>query len=191
MIRAVIFDCFGVLITDVLEAEVAKFRTTDPARAREIAETLQLSNRGELPREESRVRVARLLGMSLGTYEHVLQDGESKNEELLAHVKQLRGLYKTAILSNVSERGLRDRFSQVELDEHFDVVIASGVIGYAKPEPQAYEITADQLGVRLDECVFIDDREGYCMGAQGVGMQAIRYESFEQMRSELDALLHP
>jgi|GEM_PF-4893866 len=41
---------------------------------------------------------------------------------------------------------------------------------------------------QMDECIFIDDREGYCTGAKGVGMQAILYRSFSQMKPELDRL---
>jgi len=190
MIQAIIFDCFGVLITDVLEAEIAKFRDDDPQRAQEIADTVQLANRGKLPRDQSRARIAKLLGITFDAYEYLLRNGESRNEELLAYIKQLRGSYKTAMLSNIGAQSLGSRFTQAELDKHFDVVVASGLIGYAKPEPQAYEITADRLGVRLDECTFIDDREDYCDGARHVGMQAIQYESFAQMRSELEKLLH-
>jgi FMN phosphatase YigB (HAD superfamily) len=35
----------------------------------------------------------------------------------------------------------------------------------------------------------IDDREEYCLGATGVGMQAILYSSFDQMKSEMEAIL--
>jgi len=69
------------------------------------------------------------------------------------------------------------------------VVVASSNIGFAKPEARAYEITAEKLGVRLDECIMVDDVEAYCLGAEGVGMQAIRYQSFDQMKNELEVLL--
>ena len=48
---------------------------------------------------------------------------------------------------------------------------------------------ADRLDVRLVECVMIDDREDYCVGARGVGMQAIQYKSFGQMQRELQQVL--
>ena len=44
----------------------------------------------------------------------------------------------------------------------------------AKPELEAYEYVADKLGVRLDECVFTDDRELFCEAARACGMQAKR-----------------
>jgi HAD superfamily hydrolase (TIGR01509 family) len=77
------------------------------------------------------------------------------------------------------------RFGTEELGRYFDVAVASAEIGYAKPEAQAYEITADKLGVELTECVFTDDRGEYCEGARGLGMQAILYENLEQFKAEL------
>src|SRR6185369_3482431 len=99
-----------------------------------------------------------------------------KDLELLEYIAELRTQYKIGMLSNIGRGGLERRFAPGELDRYFDVVVVSGDIGYAKPEAEAYEITADRLGVRLDECVFTDDREGYCEAARGVGMQAISYQ---------------
>ncbi len=73
--------------------------------------------------------------------------------------------------------------------KHFDTVVVSGEIGYAKPEPEAYEITADRLGVRLDACVFTDDREHFCEAARAVGMQAIHYQNVDQFRQDLEGVL--
>jgi FMN phosphatase YigB (HAD superfamily) len=41
----------------------------------------------------------------------------------------------------------------------------------------------------LDECIFIDDREDYIEGAQGVGMETILYKDFESFKKELSGLL--
>jgi len=69
------------------------------------------------------------------------------------------------------------------------VVVASADIGFAKPEAEAYQITADRLGVRYDECVMIDDREDYCQGAIAAGMHAILYKSLVQLQRDLDRVL--
>jgi putative hydrolase of the HAD superfamily len=93
------------------------------------------------------------------------------------------------MLSNINVPGLMRRFSEAEREEYFDVIVVSAEIGFAKPEAQAYEITADRLGVRLDECVFIDDREDFCEAARGVGMQAVFYQSFDQAKADLERIL--
>lgn len=190
MIKAIIFDCFGVIITDALQAIIDEVGRDDPKEARQIQDAIGLSNKGIVTPEASWAAIAEILGITYDEYLARIQQGEAKQQGVLDFIATLRPLYKIAMLSNASGKGIRRRFTPEELDRHFDVVVASGDIGFAKPEAQAYEITADRLGARLAECVMVDDREDYCMGARGVGMQAIRYQSFDQMKKELDTLLH-
>jgi FMN hydrolase / 5-amino-6-(5-phospho-D-ribitylamino)uracil phosphatase len=57
--------------------------------------------------------------------------------------------------------------------------------GLRKPDPEAYRLAARTLDVQPDGCLFVDDREVNCAAARGVGMDAIRFESAEQLRREL------
>jgi len=189
MVKAIVFDCFGVLVTDALEAIVAELRVSQPGVVEDIVATVYLASRGEINRQESSTRIAGLLGIPVEEYLGRIKGGEVKNHELLAYIAELRKTHKTGLLSNISIGGLSARFEPGELDRYFDAVVVSGEIGYAKPEAEAYETVADRLGVRLDECIFIDDREDYCTGAKTVGMQAILYTSFSQIKSALDTLL--
>lgn len=188
MIKAIIFDCFGVVLTDGLERIVAPLRMTEPEKVAQIVGVVTAASRGIISGDKSREMVADLLGVTTDEYISRMQNGETRNYELLQYVVELRKHYKTAMLSNTSTTGLETRFAPGELDKYFDVSVASGAIGFAKPEAQAYEITADKLDVRLTECVMIDDREEYCDGARGVGMQAILYQSLPQLKTELAKL---
>ena len=189
MIKAIVFDCFGVLITDPLETMIAPLRESNPALVREIVAVTTASNRGQISTETSRSTIAKLLGMTLDDYQSQMKRIEVRNTELLEYIPKLRKQYKIALLSNISPQGLDARFSAEEQAEYFDVVVASGVIGYAKPEAEAYEITADRLGVRLDECIMIDDRQDYIDAAAALGMQAILYVSFAQLKHDLAQIL--
>ena len=189
MIRAIIFDCFGVVISDALESLVTPLREQNPNAANEVVEIIHAHNRGLITPEDSNGQVATLLGMTTEEYQTAISTGEVKDQQLLTYIKGLRANYKTAMLSNIDGAGLRGRFQDGELDDAFDLVVASGDIGYAKPEARAYEIAAEQLGVRLDECIFTDDRQHYCDGAQAVGMRSILYENLFQFRRDLEALL--
>jgi FMN phosphatase YigB (HAD superfamily) len=188
-VRAIIFDCFGVVITDALKVICDELREHDPEAARQIRDIISANNRGLIEPSESNQLIAKLLGVSVSDFRSRVADGEIKDTALLDYIAELRSTYKTAMLSNIGIASLARRFEQGELARYFDAVVASGEIGFAKPEPESYEIVADRLGVRLDECVFTDDREPYCEGARAVGMQAILYENLPQFRSDLEALL--
>ena len=73
--------------------------------------------------------------------------------------------------------------------EHFDDIVESAKIGFAKPEARAFEIAAERLSVRLDECVFVDDRPNYIEGAQHVGMKTVLYTDFKDFKKRLEFLL--
>jgi HAD superfamily hydrolase (TIGR01509 family) len=190
MIKAIIFDCFGVLVTDALEEIVQEVRQRNPAGADEIVALVRASNKGIMAPTESSKQIAALLGTEVTEYRQKIKDGEVKNTALLEYVVSLRRSYKTAMLSNIGKGSLAKRFSEEDLERYFDVVVASGDVGYAKPEARAYEIVAERLGVRLDECVFTDDREIFCEAARGVGMQAIVYRDFETFKTELTGVLN-
>lgn len=189
MIRAIIFDCFGVIITDALQAVREDFARSNPDGARAIKDIVAANNRGFIEPGESNERIAAILGMSTGDFRKRIANGEAKNDKLLSYILNLRSSYKTAMLSNIAGGSLTRRFPKNELARYFDVVVASGDIGFAKPEPEAYQIIADRLGVRCDECVFIDDRELFCAGATSVGMHAITYTNFAQCTHDLQQIL--
>ncbi len=189
MIKAVIFDCFGVIITDTLKTTCRQLRQTDPAKADLIKRVITDTNKGLISAEVCDSKIAKILNISDVEYQVRIKNNEVKDQQILDYIAGLRPKYQTALLSNISTGGLYRRFTAEDLTKYFDVVVSSGDISFAKPEAQAYEITADKLGVRLNECIMIDDLEAYCLGARGVGMQAIQYQSFDQMKLDLQLLL--
>lgn len=189
MIRAILFDCFGVLVTDVLELIRKEARSTDPQGASEIDGLVRSANLGILSRDESNKRVAEILGITVEQYRSRITEGEVRDEKLFEYILELKKQYKTAMLSNISKESLQRRFTDTELNKYFDVVVTSGEVGFVKPSAEIYEIAADRLGLRCDECLFVDDRERFVEGAKAVGMQSFVYEDFTQFRSELEKYL--
>lgn len=57
-----------------------------------------------------------------------------------------------------------------------------------KPAAGAFLGAASSLGARVDECVFIDDREVNCAAARAHGMTSLRYRDAASLRSELVGL---
>lgn len=187
MFKAVIFDCFGVLVRDALRALVNEL--DDKQKALKIHDAVLAGSRGLIDAESTRKILEETLGLSREELSRKMSEGEVKNKELLDYILDIRKKYKTAILSNVRPGGLDDRFTASELKKHFDVVVGSGDIGYAKPDTEAYTITADKLGVRLEECIAVDDKEPFCEAARALGMKAVLYKSFKQMKKDVEKIL--
>ena len=191
MIKAVIFDCFGVLIGDGLEVVCQELEKTDPESRAFITEMMHLSNRGIIDPAESNQRIIERLGTSIEDWRARISQSETRNQPVLDLVRELRTDYKTALLSNIGRGSLKRRFSDEELAALFDVVVASAEVGMMKPDPEIYLLTAQRLGLTPQECVFIDDREAFVTAAREVGMQGIWFEGALQLRRDLDVLLHP
>lgn len=71
----------------------------------------------------------------------------------------------------------------------FDVIVASAELGIAKPDPKIYHYTAERLGVKPIDCIFVDDQGRYCAAAETAGMKAVIYENFTDFKSELETIL--
>lgn len=76
------------------------------------------------------------------------------------------------VLSNFSLASLESSLAAVGILDLVDVACAAMVIGYAKPQPEAYRHVATQLGVQAETCLFFDDETPCVAGAQAIGMQA-------------------
>lgn len=187
MIKAIIFDCYGVVVNDTFQ-EAYKSLGGDYEKDRVfVATAIAAANKGLIPRSTG--PIAERLGVSEATWIATMSVGREINMQLLNYIKELRSTYKTGMLTNIGKGGLSTLFKYGFLEQFFDKVVTSSEIGYAKPEARAFEITAERLGVRLDECVFIDDREPYVEGAQHVGMKTILYTDFESFVAQLKTII--
>ncbi len=188
MIRAIIFDCFGVLVGGGFK-ETYRQAGGDPLKDRAfITEILDNASMGLITSAEMSRQITRQLGISDQVWQEVVAGADKPNEELFEYIKQLAGEYRLAILSNANTGVLNRKLSPEQLSL-FDAVVVSADVGMTKPDLDIYTYTADQLGVQSGECVFIDDSEGYCEAARSLGMQAVHYQDLSHLKAELQLLL--
>lgn len=189
MIRAIIFDCFGVLYLDAsrhfYEHHIKEYERLRP----ELMSLNKASDYGLLTQAELNQAVCDLTGLELSFVSDHIQGVHKRNEKLLSYVQSLRGTYKVAMLSNIGTGSMDQFFSPGERQELFDVVVLSGEEGITKPHPHIFELTAERLGLEPHECIMVDDIEENCSGADAAGMKSILYESNTQVEKDLAKLL--
>lgn len=188
MIRAVIFDCFGVLATDGLLPFRDRYFGDDPARMEEAREFGHRVDAGLDDYENYLKRLGKMAGISKEEARRQIENNVP-DEKLFVYIKErLKPKYKIGMLSNAGDNWLDEIFTPEQIIL-FDAVALSYETGFLKPDERAYESIAQKLGVDPTECIFVDDQERYCTAARETGMQAIWYKNYEQCRRELDALL--
>ena len=147
--------------------------------------------RGEIPLAEYGVcwsRKPRARGLELPM--RTLQQMEP-HAAVVERARHLRGDgYRTAVLTNNAREVGDDWRAIVPIDELFDVVVDSCLVGMRKPNPEIYRYTAAELGVTPERCVFLDDAAGNVAGAEEVGMRAILVDlDVAPALAELDKIL--
>ena len=84
---------------------------------------------------------------------------------------------RLAILSNELDlfygADLRERLSVLG---DVDAIVDATYTGILKPDPRAYALCLDALGLPAAQCVFVDDQARNLDGARAVGLAAVRFD---------------
>jgi HAD superfamily hydrolase (TIGR01509 family) len=185
MLKALIFDCFGVIYPDTLAIVGRDFLKLNDPRREELRYLREQSDRGLVEREEFWNEAAKIMRTTRHELDLRLAKVKGADWELLEYIKELKKKYKTALLSNVGRDFIERVFAPHSSQDYFDELVLSYEIGFLKPEPGAYETAAQRLGCKPAECLMIDDQERHCKGAVTTGMKALHYKDFDQFKHEL------
>lgn len=185
-VKAVIFDCFGVLYTDSKQS-LLDIVTQD--RRQELQDLFTSNNYGYFGRQEYLRQAAEIVGRTEAEVAEYIAHEHHLNTTLVTLIsEQLKNEYRIGLLSNIGREWIDDFFSRHQLHDLFDEVVLSGEEGLTKPHPAIFELMASRLGVDTADCLMIDDIAENCGGAELAGMQAIEYTSNSQLLERLYSL---
>lgn len=91
-------------------------------------------------------------------------------------VRRLRGRYRTGIIAN-SPGTVEERLRRHGVRELFDLVLDSGVVGVAKPDPRIFRLAVARLDLPPRQCVFVDDKQANVDAAEAVGMHGVLFDA--------------
>ena len=89
-------------------------------------------------------------------------------------------------LTNMERETYPRRRERFEFMRWFDGTVVSGFEGVAKPDPAIFELLLDRFDLDRSTTVLIDDSPANVQAARSVGMQAVQFESPEQLRRWLE-----
>ncbi|RYG90310.1 HAD family hydrolase [Loktanella sp. IMCC34160] len=98
--------------------------------------------------------------------------------EALAAIEKARNAgRKLAILSNELDLFYGADFREkLPFLKDFDAIVDATYTGILKPDPRAYGLVTDALGVAPGDCVFVDDQLKNIRGAEAAGMTAVHFD---------------
>lgn len=192
MADVIVFDLFGVIARSQAPESVRRIEEIAGAGGAAFWEAYWSCRPAYDAGRESAAYWADVAGV-LGTafpdvpalIEADLDSWTEVDDEMVALVHELADDGRTlGLLSNITE-DLVPRFEARHGGwlGRFDALTYSCDIGVAKPDPRAYEICAERLGVELSDVLFIDDTERNITAARGIGMRAELFTSPAQVRA--------
>jgi glucose-1-phosphatase len=194
--KAIIFDLGRVLVHFDFQRGYRALEGLCPFAAAEIPGRIfpsGLVRRFETGLIEPRdfyAQLSHLLDLKID-YEHFCQVWSSIFTEPLLPESLLESLstrYRLVLLSNTNAihfESIRAAFPQ--LLRHFHHLVLSYEVKSMKPAPEIFQTAIGLAECRAEECFFTDDILEYVEAARALGIDAVQFESREQLERELRA----
>jgi HAD superfamily hydrolase (TIGR01509 family) len=197
MIRAIIFDCDGVLVdSEPMANEVMAEKLTamgwpmDAAEATDRFIGLSMEAVDVIVRQRLGDRVPADWVVDYRATYHARLAGEIEPiagvKAVVDYVERL-GL-KTAIASSGGHKGMAIKLSKTGLIRHFEGrVFSADDVGVGKPDPAVYLYTAAAIGVEPSACIAIEDSPNGVRAGVAAGMLVLGYAATTPAQRLMDA----
>lgn len=194
MIRAIIFDLGKVIVPFDFNRGYKLIAPMAGCEAAEIPERLraydivQRFESGQIEPRPFVEEISRILGIDC-SYDRFCEIWSSifLPETLLsdAFLEALHRKNRLVLLSNTNVIHFNMVREAYPLLRHFDAYILSHEVGAMKPSPKIYAAAVEAAQCNPEECFFTDDIAAYVEGAKQFGIDAVQFESEEQIGKEL------
>ncbi|MES0024740.1 MULTISPECIES: HAD-IA family hydrolase [unclassified Mesorhizobium] len=142
--------------------------------------------------------VGRLVGEDWEAMETFVQRARGAEPEKIVRPEAVRAIrtvhaagFRLAIVSNELDlfygAGFRQRLPLLEL---FDTIVDATYTGILKPDPRAYALVTEALGLPAGACVFVDDQQRNVDGGRAAGMRTVHFDVARPALSYAEALGH-
>ena len=186
MYKAIIFDFFGVLCSNVYSNwHVEHPIPTDKEEMQK--EYMRSADTGEITESELFKEISKLDAETPQKVRDEWLGLSAINTELVAFVTELKGVYKIALCSNAPSPFLRDILKKNNLEHLFDEIVISSDVHLAKPDPAIFAFVLRQLGVQSGEAIFTDDSPQNIAGARSVGIKSFLFSDTKKLRADFKA----
>ena len=93
-------------------------------------------------------------------------------DDVFSVIPRLKLKYKLAIVSDAWP-SLKDVYEEKELFTYFDSFVISSILGITKPNEKMFQAAINEIGVKPQETIFIDDNINNCERAMKLGIKAV------------------
>lgn len=195
MHKAIIFDLGKVLVQFEFKRGYEALEGLCPYPAADIPKriaTTDLVERFETGLVEPRdfvTRLSAILGLNV-EYDRFCDLWSSIFTDPLIPESMLEGLaarYRLLLLSNTNAIHFEMIRRTYPMLRHFHDLVLSYEVKAMKPRPEIFREAVRRAGCRPEECFYTDDIASYVQAARKLGIDAVQFESAQQIERELAA----
>ncbi len=182
MIKAVLFDMNGVIISDESIHESA-FKETVKSFGVKLAhqdyldlcagKTDKLGYQNIAEHFEKKLPIEKLLIEKAKLYLSIFPAKKKICEGVVDLIKRLSDDYVLAITSGASKEEIKLVLQEFELTKYFKTIISADDINNSKPHPEPYLTTCEKLQLKPQECIVIEDSPSGVISAKTAGCYCI------------------
>lgn len=188
MIKVVIFDLAGVVIKGKVETFLEKGEKILGTKAKQTSEH-NFDMKLNLGQSSERDAFERIFKKKMFDHEFIplmklwLSNWEI-DEEVFAYTKRLKKKYKMAVVSNWV-KSFEEKFDE-RLSTVFSPIIYSHRVRMVKPSKEIFELALEKIGIKAEECVFIDDGIENQKPCRELGIHFVLYKNLNKLKKDLE-----
>ena len=103
-------------------------------------------------------------------------------------IERLKPDYRLGLLSNTNEWDYKYEIEKIRVFDLFDTVTVSYRVKAMKPDKEIYLDALNKLGLKPEECIYIDDIKEYSDAASAIGIRSIHYIDHTSLLESLASL---
>ena len=200
--KAIILDFGGVIGTEVPRAFIQDIAVTEDLNVEELVAVWRdhfgplLT--GTISEDEFWLRFVDRLGVDkpieevIPEYKKLIRTLMIWDRQVLAYIKEIKTDHPNvtiAIASNNVREWMQDFVKRHDLSKYVDKQYWSYDLALRKPDQQFFDRICQDLGVKPQECIFIDNNEGNIEYAGKLGFVTHRYTALTQLKKFMEAAI--
>lgn len=183
-INTIIIDMYGVIIKErtgnFLPYVYSKFSETEHSRINKLIYEDKLFTKAGYGEISSNDFLA-ALGFDDPEYamKEYIEEYLTIENDFFAFAEKYHKEYDFVLLSTDVSEWSKYITEYYELDKYFKHKIISGDVHLRKPDKAIYELTLDRIGLKPEECLFIDDSVANIQQAAELGIKTVLFTGFD------------
>lgn len=183
----IVWDYFGVLAQDAFWYTAARI-AEGKSMSEHMHDMQQKADLGEITWDEYCAEISNDIGVPYNEVVERYKHHDIKQDVVTA-IHALHGSHKQVLLSNASHGYLLPIMHDLGLDMLFDEIFVSSKVGFAKPDPRAFNNVLQLMKTEAKDAIMIDDSARNISAATSLGMRTIHYGPDVDLAKELKLII--